>query len=501
MGHALFKRAHPIASKAAICRSACEPVQTLESRMLLTVATHLPIVPTFDATITKDPKAAQIEAAINAGIKLLEADFSTPITVKILFEEGQGLGSNLTNYDEVSYAAYRAALVKHATDANDAAALATLPTGSVAPVNDAAMIDLTTPNERALGFPSIGGFDSTITLQTNICNLTRTSVDPNKYDLESVALHEMDEVLGLGSELDNSTNGVPPSGVVEGQDLYRFARNGQRSYTTNAHATSYFSINGGKTDLAQFNQDSGGDYGDWYSVNGGQVPQVQDAFGTPGAITNPNVELTALDVLGYTPTFNLGTGIIKGTIFNDANGNGVRDSGEANLAGWTIQASQNGKVVTTALSDITGYELTGLPSGTYLITEVPMPGYRLSTPAASYTVTISGQQTLTVGAFGDTTRPLLGGLIFSDAKNTGKYVAGDPVLQGWVVDAIAAGRVVATAVSNASGVYSFTGLNAGTTYTITEVVKSGHHQTSPVGSYVVAPTVGQVSNQLNFGNH
>jgi len=40
------------------------------------------------------------------------------------------------------------------------------------------------------------------------------------------------------------------------------------------------------------------DFGDWYSP-GGQTPQAQDAFATPGARPNLGVELTVLDVIGY----------------------------------------------------------------------------------------------------------------------------------------------------------------------------------------------------------
>ena len=41
---------------------------------------------------------------------------------------------------------------------------------------------------------------------------------------------------------------------------------------------------------------AGADYGDWASS---ATPHVQDAFGTPGATADLNVELTALDVIGY----------------------------------------------------------------------------------------------------------------------------------------------------------------------------------------------------------
>jgi hypothetical protein len=48
----------------------------------------------------------------------------------------------------------------------------------------------------------------------------------------------------------------------------------------------------------QFNQNGGGDYGDWWS-SGPHTPRVQDAFGTTGATPNLGVELTFLDVIGW----------------------------------------------------------------------------------------------------------------------------------------------------------------------------------------------------------
>lgn len=51
----------------------------------------------------------------------------------------------------------------------------------------------------------------------------------------------------------------------------------------------------------QFNQNGGGDFGDWFST-GAHTPRVQDAFGTPGVVINPGTaEYTGLDVIGYNP--------------------------------------------------------------------------------------------------------------------------------------------------------------------------------------------------------
>jgi hypothetical protein len=93
--------------------------------------------------------------------------------------------------------------------------------------------------------------------------------------------------------------------------LFRYASPGVRSFSQNPNVAgcnngpgapaAFFSINGGVTNLNQFNNcDNGGDYGDWITHT---PTQVQDAFtngtGNP-ALTTASSEVVALDVIGYT---------------------------------------------------------------------------------------------------------------------------------------------------------------------------------------------------------
>ncbi len=408
-------------------RPATMVLEKLEARQLLS---GLTIVPTFESSITSDPKAAQIEAGINAGITQIEADFSTPITVPIDFTEGGGLGASSTFFAQITYSQWRTALAAKATDANQLSALANIPNTATNPDNGSDTVDLVVANALALGFSFSNPpqFFSTITINTSICNLTRTSIDPNKYDLQSVAMHEMDEALGIGSGLNQGA-----TGDIAPEDLFRYsaAPNGTLDYTTNSTASVYFSIDGGKTDLAQFNQDPNGDYNDWFSINGGEIPEVQDGFATPGVILNYNVEPVVLDVLGFAPTRTLGTGVISGAVFNDANGNGNQDAGDANLSGWTVEAIQNGTVVTTVQSNALGYQLSGLADGTYTIVAVPQAGYVQTSPIAPFTVTVTGHnQTVTGKSFGETTvvAPTIAGspVINGDNPNGLFTAAGQP---------------------------------------------------------------------------
>ena len=83
--------------------------------------------------------------------------------------------------------------------------------------------------------------------------------------------------------------------------LFSWSSAGHRNITSSG--TRYFSINGGVTNIVDFNQDPDGDFGDWLSAACPQAhPYVQNAFSCPGqssdiAATSP--EGINLDVIGY----------------------------------------------------------------------------------------------------------------------------------------------------------------------------------------------------------
>jgi hypothetical protein len=262
-----------------------------------TPAAHaIVIVPTFDSSITNDPNAAFIEATINQAINFYQTNITTPITVAITYQEmASGLGQSSTFFSTITYDQYLSALQSHSSgDAVDTSTLATLPPGPNNPVNGNTAIDVTTANLRALGFSASVATDSVIGLNTSITNYAGKAFNSSFYSLLATVEHEMNEALGLGSNLDTGST----TGSIRPEDLLRYSAPGVRSYTTSSAATSYFSIDGGVTNLAGFNQvgpPGSSDYGDW---DGGAL-RVQNAFGTPGVSPSFGVEQTALDAIGY----------------------------------------------------------------------------------------------------------------------------------------------------------------------------------------------------------
>ncbi len=266
----------------------------------LAASAGLIINATFDGTITTDPNAAAIENTINTAISTIEAMFSDPITVNITFVKiTTGLGQSATYFGNISYATFLAALTGDAKTAEDAIAINSLPSALTNPVNGNTTINVKTANLRAVGIATNVPFDGIVGVNTTLTSPGSVG-SPGTYNLLPVILHEIDEVLGLGSALPS-----PYAGTIFPEDLYRYSAFNARTFTTTDSRTNdtfaFFSIDG-STPLAQFdNQNDGGDFGDWQSNprSSGVPARVQDAFETPHVNPPLGVELTALDVIGY----------------------------------------------------------------------------------------------------------------------------------------------------------------------------------------------------------
>jgi hypothetical protein len=194
---------------------------------------------------------------------------------------------------QIPYSTYYSALVADSKTTNDTIALAHVPGGATDPVHGGANVTATLPNLRALGITvnSTTNYDSIVYFnnQPGLFNYTRPPVDPNAYDLQATITHELDEVLGTSSGV-GQTYIHPP-------DLFRYTAAHARTFTT-AGDDAWFSIDAANN-LVQYNQDAGGDYGDWWSVTTPAVPRVQDAFATQGATPDLAEELLVLDVIGW----------------------------------------------------------------------------------------------------------------------------------------------------------------------------------------------------------
>ncbi len=284
----------------------------------------------FDSSITSNPNALAMEGAINRAIAIYESLFSDPVSISILFRysatgpDGGPLSSSVSQSDFVVYtipwATYINALRADSTTSYDVTANNSLPTAPISSnirpsgANGRAIGLNTPPAMSSNGSVGSGPYDGIVTVNSTVpFQFTRPASSGN-YDAQRSIEHEIDEVIGLGSHIGQGADLRP-------QDLFSWVAPSTRNVT--ASGTRYFSINSGSTDLVNFNQDPGGDFGDWLSGACPQVtPYVQNAFGCTGQVsdvTATSPEGINLDVIGY----DLASA--RRTASTDVNGDGNPD--------------------------------------------------------------------------------------------------------------------------------------------------------------------------------
>lgn len=294
----------------------------------------LTIVPTFDSSVSSGE-----QATINSAISNIDSTLAgTNITVSIYFTNGcltgsTCLGDNFEAGEGVnapSYAAYTAAL---ATDsaANPANTILSTAVSNLSKGNQADQVETTEANMAALGiactaciYVKVGGTNYDGEAGINFANIAAGNPMFGAYDAQGTVVHEIDEILGiggLGSILgDNCTGGgictVGGSTYIGDMDLYRFECGGTGVTSLSQSAScAEFSVDGGVTDIMNFNQTSGGDWGDWANTIGGVGPagcnpSVQSAWGCPAdfspSSTLGTAEIDAFEAIGYNTTSGTG---------------------------------------------------------------------------------------------------------------------------------------------------------------------------------------------------
>jgi Ca2+-binding RTX toxin-like protein/subtilisin-like proprotein convertase family protein len=264
-----------------------------------------------------------------------------------------------------------------------------------------------------------------------------------------------------------------------------------------------------------------------------------------------NYEVTV--ATGDTATRSFGNfqpGRVRGTKFEDLNGDGQRDAGEGGLAGVTIYAdlNNNGQLdrlepstvtepndpSTPMLNETGMYTLSPLPPGSYVIREVlpsravqtvPLPPPGSSLPGG-YSIQITSGDTLKGRDFGNQPRGEIHGTKWIDTNGNGFRDPGEPGLADVVIysdrngngqlDANERATVTmaddpATKSIDETGHYWLLDLPVGT-HTLREVVPPGYAQTAGGSVLVYAddfegPAVGpgwstqELSATPKFANH
>jgi uncharacterized protein (DUF2141 family) len=205
-------------------------------------------------------------------------------------------------------------------------------------------------------------------------------------------------------------------------------------------------------------------------------------------------------------------GTVGGIVFDDLNGNGVREAAEPGIPSVLvyIDANLNGfqdKNEPKAFTNATGnYMFNNLAAGEYRVRHDAPLGRRLSAPASIfYDVQVTDQGAFAAYNFGDTTTAVIRGMVFTDTNGDTLRQSGESGLAGWTVflDKDNDGVLDANEkvrVTNSRGEYRFAGLTPGT-YRVRIIQQNSFARTNPLsGVWVVRNlTFAQSVSARNFG--
>jgi protocatechuate 3,4-dioxygenase beta subunit len=218
----------------------------------------------------------------------------------------------------------------------------------------------------------------------------------------------------------------------------------------------------------------------------------QDTQGTPGTGTAGNDVFASIVLAEGVQGENNNFGerepaSISGYVYVDGDNDGIRDTGETPIGGIGISlsgSSDTGTVSAATTTDTDGYyEFANLRPGTYTVTEAQPSAYldgkdSQGTPGTGTTGNdVFTNVVLATGIhgvnnnFGELTLASISGHVYLDANNNGQLESGETLLNGVNValtgtDDLGA-TVTQSTVTDANGVWKFSGLRPGT-YTTTE---------------------------------
>jgi hypothetical protein len=224
----------------------------------------------------------------------------------------------------------------------------------------------------------------------------------------------------------------------------------------------------------------------------------------PGWIqTTPNpgpIDITGnTNAVGVNFGNNFPTGSISGFKFNDLNANGINEPTEPRVANWPIYLdfNNNGSLDPGEPSTLTNpegnFSFINLPQGTYVVREVPQPGFRQTTPNPT-PITVGNGTNATNLSFGNVlVTGTISGVKFNDFNANGRLDPGEPPIANTPIyidlnnnSSLDPGE--ASTLSDVQGNYSFRNVPVGS-YVVREVPPPGFILTTPPAVVVVSADI------------
>ncbi len=359
---------------------------------------------TYDASVASAP--SQFTTSVESTLSWLAGLITDSLIINIAVGYGTvngvaitpgAVAKSTTFTGTVTYAAMRAALALDADPASqsvDTTTLASLPTTDpVDSVNTDADIVLARAQAKALGLlsPTAGsidaaiGFSTTVTFDYNNAD----GVTSGAFDFFGTAIHEVTETMG------RILNVGGAAGANTILDYLHYTAAATRTFVGNpgTATASYFSIDGGTTNLGNFNKTSGADFGDWATGGGANA---LNAFGTTGVVSPVTAaDMIAMDAIGWDLTSVASNGTTAAPL-------------GSTLSSATTGSTGPGSTVTLTLTTNEMVFVTGTPTlklnngATATYAAGANPGSATSALAFRYTVGLagSGQDTANLATAG-----------------------------------------------------------------------------------------------------
>lgn len=203
---------------------------------------------------------------------------------------------------------------------------------------------------------------------------------------------------------------------------------------------------------------------------------------------------------------------ISGTVFNDSNGDGVRQSGEPVANGWKVFVDDDKDGVHdaaeySALTDSQGNYAFKLLWGdrVHRVRVAPQTGWRVSSPESGYhDVSAAWAGVYTGRNFGVSQKTLIAGTVFADANSSQSRDSGESGLSGWriYIDHNNNGLFDtgdAGILTDSAGNFRFRAQSAGS-FVVRVVQQSGYTRTTPTGgAFSFSLSNGGIKTGLLFG--
>ncbi len=217
--------------------------------------------------------------------------------------------------------------------------------------------------------------------------------------------------------------------------------------------------------------------------------------------TTPDIVSTTLTTTKHAAEVNFGdrgVGTIRGTVFNDRNGNEEQDVGEPGINGVTITLLQGGTAVFTTTTSGGGmYDFDSVWLGEYTVRETDREGY-VSTTDNTATVSLTMAQQVEVRNFGDRGVGTIQGTVFSDENGNEEQDGDEQGIPGVTITILHDGSATGTTTTASDGSYTFASQFLGD-YSVQETNPEGYVSTTNDEVEVSLTAPGQQRN-VNFGD-